>query len=192
MKNIFFIFISFLTINLFAQPPGGGGGRRSQGGNQESSQAKEVQKFSANDVAGIFYYDIDDVIKKVKVKDTDKQYSLKKALRNYNFKVKEISFLNSIKFSDLDVFVNSMSKGKDSESRKEMRKKVEEAIRPVRDSIHEHEKVLNEILEGLLSEKQTKKWLKYQKKMKQSLEPEKPQNNNRAGSNSNGGGRRRQ
>ena len=67
--------------------------------------------------------------------------------------------------------MNSMTKEKDNDASQEMRKKVEEIIRPVRDSVHEYEKELNEILVGILSEKQQKKWLKYQKKKVESLQP---------------------
>ncbi|QXP68395.1 hypothetical protein [Polaribacter sp. AHE13PA] len=192
MNKFLLILVTFLTFNLFAQPPGGGGGGRSQGQRPQSNEVKEVKKFSANDVAGLFYYDIDEVIKKIKVKDEEKQYSVKKALKNYNFRIKEIKFLNSAKFSDLDIFMNSMTKEKDNDASQEMRKKVEEIIRPVRDSVHEYEKELNEILVGILSEKQQKKWLKYQKKKVESLQPKKPQNTNESSRPSRGGGMSRQ
>ena len=94
MNKLFLILVTFLTFNLFAQPPGGGGGGRSQGQRPQSNEVKEVKKFSANDVAGLFYYDIDEVIKKIKVKDEEKQYSVKKALKNYNFRIKEISSIS--------------------------------------------------------------------------------------------------
>ena len=174
MKKLLFILITFLSFNLFAQPPGGGGQR---GQNTESNKVKEIRKFSANDAAGIFYYDIDEVIKKIKVKDDDKKYAVTKAFRNYNFKIKEISFLNTEKFADLDIFVNSLSKEKDSEANKEIREKVREAIRPIKDSVHQKEKELNEVLLTILSEKQYNKWLKYQKQKVESLQPQKPQNN---------------
>ena len=192
MKKFLLILMTFLTFNFFAQPPGGGGGVRSQGQRLQSNEVKEAKKFSANDVAGIFYYDIDEVIKKIKVKDDEKQYSVKKALKNYNFRIKEIKFLNSAKFSDLDIFMSSMSKEKDTETSLELRKKVEEIIRPIRDSVHEYEKELNEVLVGVLSEKQNKKWLKYQKKKVESLQPKKPQNNSEDSRPNRGNGMRRQ
>ncbi|WP_341222313.1 hypothetical protein [Polaribacter atrinae] len=84
MKKILFIVILFLTFNLVAQRSRGGGRQQSQ--NPELNQTKEVKKLSAKEIAGIFYYDVDEVIKKVKIKDDDKKYSVTKALRNFILK----------------------------------------------------------------------------------------------------------
>jgi hypothetical protein len=189
MKKVFFIVVLLFSIGISAQPPGGGGGRSQQNQNRQGGEEREIKKFKASDVAGIFYYDTEKVVKKLKVKKEEKQSLITKALRNYNFKIKEILFLNSEKFSDLDVLVNSMPKGKDNDARLELREKVEEIIRPIRDSVHENEKELNLILKDLLSEKQFKKWLKYQKNKKESLKPKRSENRNTQGSRSNNSGR---
>ena len=191
MKKILFIVILFLTFNLVAQRSRGGGGRQ-QGQSPELNQTKEVKKLSAKEISGIFYYDVDEVIKKVKIKDDDKKYSVTKALRNYNFKVKEILFLNAEKFTDLDLLMNAISNERDSESNKNIREKVREVTRPIKENVHEHEKELNEILRGVLSEKQDKKWLKYQKSIIESLQPKKAENNNQNSRPSRGSGMRRQ
>lgn len=195
MKNIILILITFLTYNLFSQPPGGGG-RRQQGQSPQSNQTQKEFKFNASEMAGIFYYDINEVIKKTKVKGENNQFLVSKELKNYNFKVKEISFLNSKIFTDLDEVANSISNRGDMEARKKMRRKVDELIRPIRDEVHQMEKELNDNLEKILSEKQFKKWLKYQKKQKESFQPKRPQNNQRQGQGQgqmqNGGGMRRQ
>ncbi len=188
MKKVFIIAVLLLHLGLNAQPPGGGGGRSPQNQNRQGEKS-EIKKFKATEVAGIFYYNTERVVKKLKVKKEEKKFPIIKALRDYNFKVKEILFLNFVQFSDLDILVNSMSKGNDNEARLEMRKKVEGVIRPIRDRVHENEKELNLILKGFLSEKQFKKWLKYQKKKKDSLKPKKPENRNKQGSRSNNSGR---
>lgn len=194
MKKIFFILLLLLNIPFYAQPPGGGngGGRRSQGQESQSNEEQKIKKFSASDVAGIFYYDIEEILKKLKLKDETKEALVSKALKNYNFKIKEISFLNSGKLSDLEVVVNSSFNVNESENREGMREQVEEVVRPIRENIDENEKELNLTLESILSEKQQKKWLKYQNKKKESLKPKKPDTSSRQGSRSNGGGMRRQ
>lgn len=195
MKKILFILIAFLTLNVFAQPPGGRG-RRGDGQGPSSNNNQKAQKFNASNVAGIFYYDIEKAIKKTKVKKEEKQLSVKKIIKNYNLKIKEISFLNSQKFSDLNLVVNSGSKNILPEERMKMRKKVNEIIRPIRDEIHELEKELNNNLEEVLTEKQFKKWLKYQKTQREKLMPKRAQNGQgqrqRQGGMNNGRGMRRQ
>lgn len=191
MEKILFILIAFLTLNVFAQPPGGKG-RRGDGQGPSSNNNQKAQKFNASNVAGIFYYDIDKAIKKTKVKKEEKQLSIKKIIKNYNLKIKEISFLNSQKFSDLNLVVNSGSKNILPEERMKIRKKVNEIIRPIRDKIHELEKELNNNLEEILTEKKLKKWLKYQKTQREKLMPKRAQNNQRQRQMQNGRGMRRQ
>ena len=189
MKHTLLILLTFLTYTLFAQRPGGGRGGMQQGQNPQQERTQKPKEFKTSDVLGIFYYDIVEVIKKTKVKEENKQYSVKKALQNYNFKIKEISFLNAKKFADLDLLVNSTFKGNDRESMMEMRKKVDKVVHPIREDIHEYEKELNSTFKTLLSEKQLKKWLKYQKKIKESLQPKKAEKSNQQGNRPDGNGR---
>jgi hypothetical protein len=201
MKNISFFLIAFITVNVFAQPRGGGGGGRQQGRNSQFDETQEVKKFSASDAAGVFYYDIEKVIKKIKVKDEKKQYQIKKALRNYNSKISEISFLNSDKFEELDIAINSLPKRSrqsrnqfsedDSENKNDIRKKTGLIIRPVKDEIRENERELNRVLEEILSKKQQKKWLKFQKKKKESLQPQKREGRDNQNFRPTGGGGQR-
>ena len=188
MKKLFFIAALLLSISFYAQPPEGGGRRPTQGQNQQGEE-REVRKFKASDAAGIFYYEIEKVVKKVKIKDDVLKAKISKFIKNYNHKIREISFLNSVNFSDLDVIVNSKSLRKNEEGRAEMRKNIDKIIRPVRDSIHENEIDLNQNFESVLSEKQLKKWLKLQKRIKESLQPKKVENRDQQGSRSGGNGR---
>ena len=78
--------------------------------------------------------------------------------------------------NDLELMVNSL--GNQLRSNREIgmrvRKKVETTILPIRDSILKLEKILNTELKSFLSKKQYKKWIKYQKKEKKKLLPERP------------------
>jgi hypothetical protein len=190
MKILLFVAMLLVSVQFSAQHSGGRrGGSSGQG---QESTSREVKEFKASDVVGIFYYDESEIIKKLKVKDKDKQYLVKKELSNYNTNVREISFLNSEKFSDLNVVINATRNSGDRESGSKMREKVEEIVKPVKEEVLVHEEELNRKLENILSEKQLKKWIKYQKNKKESLQPKQPQNKN-AGSRSNtnrGGGLR--
>lgn len=209
MKKIFLVVLLFTSFNFYAQ--GQSGGERSpQNQNRQGGEQREVKEFNASAAAGIFYYDIKKVIKKIKVKDKNTQNIVKKALKDYNFKIKEIAFLNSEKFMGLNVVMKTL-KGANirqgnrndnnddgvgnpvTNKRGGIRGKIQNIIRPVRKEIRGHEERLNETLENVLSEKQNKKWLKYQKKQKDELMPKRPernQNNNGQRQRSNGQQRR--
>ena len=207
MKNsILLIFLVLLSLNFYAQPPNGNGNRPQQ--NRQANQKKEPKKFNAENIAGIFYYDTKEVIKKLKIKDDKKKYSVSKFLKNYNSDIREISFSNSEKLKALNVFVDSNRKKRgpqafdddndDEDSDKKgdgMREKIDKIIRPIRNQVHEKEIKLNDNLESILSEKQFGKWIKYQKNLKDKLRPKKP-NNQRKSRNGqqrmNNGGMRRQ
>ncbi|MCI2227759.1 hypothetical protein MC378_01180 [Polaribacter sp. MSW13] len=159
MKKILVLIIIFQSILAFAQ------------------EAPKMIKFNAKNAANIFYYDLDEVPSKIKVKKDEVKNSTKKALRVYNDKVKNISFLNFQKLQELELFVNTI--GKQARSNPDLamniRKKIELTILPIRDSIKKNEEKLNQTLESFLSKKQNKKWIKYQKKKKRSLLPKQPE-----------------
>lgn len=143
----------------------------------------QVPEFKATNTAGIFYYNADEAIEKLKVKKEDKKIKVIAALRDYNAKVKKVSFLNVFKFKELDLLVNTANKNFSSlqdDERRNLSEKMQSVILPVRDSLVASEKTLNATLEKILSSKQQKKWLKYQRTQKKKLIPEPPrtQNNN--------------
>ena len=198
MNKIILIAFLILNFSLYAQRSGGrnGGGRTPQTQNVQSE--KEVKEFKASDVAGVFYYDVEEVIKKIKVKDEANQYKVKTALKDYNFKIKEIAFLNSQKFKELDIVMKSMQGSQkirpentidnDTENNKEdsLREKMGAIIQPVREEIKQNEVQLNETLTAILSEKQLKKWVKYQQNIKEELAPKKQDRNQNRGQSQNG------
>lgn len=194
MKNNIVIVVLLISINFYAQFGGGGmnGGRNSQNTQREP---REIKEFKASEAAGIFYYDVEEVVKKIKVKDENVTFKVKKALKDYNFKIKEIEFINSIKFKELDDVMSALKDTQpqdlqfnSSDQGQTMRENIGKVLRPIREQVKEHEINLNKTLEAILSEKQLKKWIKYQENIKESLQPKRPdnQNQNRRGGMSNG------
>lgn len=188
MKYII-ILVLFTSSCIYAQR-GGGMGRGQQQNQNMQPGAREIKEFKASDVAGIFYYDVKTAIKKIKVKDKELKNKVTKILRDYNFKIKEIAFLNTDNFKTIDVLMKSNSannrNGRQQNSNNQqprevdsLRIKVREIIRPIKRNVHENEEVLNESLASILSEKQNKKWLKFQKSEKEKITPQRPENNNR-------------
>jgi ribosomal protein L19 len=184
MKKIIFLVSILQSIISFAQPLGARGsqGRGNQGRpqlgsqTQQSQRVKKPQEFNASDFSGIFYYNLEGVSKKIKIKKDALKSRVNKVLRTYNDKVKEISFLNSTALKEMDVVVNSKTQSLDDriENRMQIRTKIDDLIRPIRFKLKESEALLNNSLEGVLSEKQFKKWLKYQNKITKIQMPKLP------------------
>lgn len=219
--RVFLLLASILSFSMiYAQPGGGGGGGqggRQQGGGQNNQQRErpEMREFKASEMAGIFNYDTDEAIKKIKLKKKNKELKLKvrRALVKYNNKVNEVALLNKDNFDTLNVYMNGIMKanrpsrgegnqmgggqqssrdnmGDDSDN--PMRKAMELTkvkLEPARKDVRHAEVNLNKKLESILSEKQNKKWLAYQKKIKDDLKPKKQSNNNSNSGMSRGGGR---
>ncbi len=168
-------------------------------GNAQNQQPKMLE-YKAKNIVGIFYYNLEEVASKIKVKKDDTKNKVAKELRDYNNKVKDIEFLNSVKLTEVETVVNNLGPQArtNADIRARIRKLIETTIPPVRDSVFAREKVLNTNMEGILSVKQYKKWIKYQKNKRESLLPKPPtpnrsrniQNNGRFG-NRMGMGRRR-
>ncbi|MBC3758875.1 hypothetical protein H7U19_10700 [Hyunsoonleella sp. SJ7] len=213
MKSFTLLIFVFLSTVLYAQPPSNGmQGSRGQGGGQRGGQGfqeRQTPDFDAYKQAGIFYYDEAEVVKKIKIKkDKNLEIKVKKAIINYNSKIEEIRFANTYNFDTLNIYMNTakniamalriqnmMDGGQGGMSQRnednpmrtamlESRKK----IRPVRKQVIREEEALNDQLSGILSEKQYARWLKYQKHIKEALNPRIPSNNLSQGGPNRGGG----
>ena len=177
MKKIIFAVLVLQNVFFYAQQNQG------QSGNQKPPE------FKASDISGIFYYEQEEVVSKIKIKDEDKEHFVIKALRKYNHKIKEISFLNTKNFKEVDALVNAMlNSSKTAPSELEEGKKIDVrgVLDAVRKEVQSNEKKLNETMEGVLTKKQQKKWLKYQKKKKRSLVPKRPSSNGNNSASSTG------
>ena len=193
MRNIFLIIILLANTAISAQRGGGGMGRgQQQNQNGPQNSEREVKEFKASDVAGIFYYDVEEAIKKIKVKKDKFKVPVAKALKDYNFKIKEIALLNTDNFKVIDILMKS-NRGMNRVSRQQtslnntnnqpkeidsLRIKVREIMRSIRRDVNKNEEILNENLKNILTEKQNKKWLKYQESQKEKLTPKRQERNN--------------
>ncbi|CAM1344537.1 hypothetical protein [Tenacibaculum amylolyticum] len=179
MRNVLIIITILQSTLFFGQMRG----RGQMGGNARRGQTpprtnKTVEKMKAIEMAGLFYYDEEKVVKKIKVKDEKNKAIVYKALKKYNDRIGEITFLNTKYFDEIDMFLKTTP---ETERRKPFQelfndnKELKEVIPNARREAHEAEEVLNKKLKETLTEKQLKKWMKYQKKIKDKFSP----NNNR-------------
>ena len=201
IKNILAI-VFVLGISLtYAQPGGGGMGGPQQGGGmgqRAGMQQKQetIPEFNASQVAGIFKYDVDEAIKKIKIKKDKKLIQgVSRAIGTYNIKMDEIALLNKDNFDTLNVYVNTTLKskrgqkvsqqmGSNNDSRREgsdskmgdPKELIKAKIDPAKVAVKKEVQNLNKTLEALLSDKQYGKWLKYQEKVKEDNQPKTPSN----------------
>lgn len=126
-----------------------------------------AQEFNSLEMAGIIKHDAQKVIKKLKITEESTTKEIVKHLQDYNAKMDELSVIHSKTLEDLKIeFSKKMQiaiQNRDRGQMSEVRDMLKEIIPPIRQEVNEYRKVLNESLESILSEKQNKKWLKYQK-----------------------------
>ena len=211
--RILLVLVCMLSFSFIYAQPGGGGQGGPPGGGRSMSSSQERPKmveFNAAKVAGIFNYDDEAAIKKIKIKKKHKDLTLKvrKAIEKYNIRVNEIALLNKDNFDTLNVYVNAKMKAMQSSRGKNQsgsrmdrsdtssndskddpeRAKIKQKIDPAKKEVKVAEGKLNTHLESILSEKQYGKWLKYQAKVKSELIEEPESNNNSDSGMSRGGG----
>ncbi len=151
----FALSLSFWVSLSFGQMPGGG---------------MTPPEFHAEEAAGIFYYDADQVIKKLKISKEPDKLKAKEALFTYNGKISDLSTENAQVFKELENEFNRNLKiamqNRDRSQMAGIREKIKETIPPIKMQVYEEEKVLNDAMETLLTDKQNKKWLSYQRRKK--------------------------
>jgi len=162
-----------------------------------AQEPPKMLKYDAKNAANIFYYQINEIPEKIKVKEEKQINRTINALRAYNNKIKKISFVNFQKLNELETEVNTLGSQArtNADIGRMLRKNIETIILPLRDSISKFEKKLNGTLEVFLSKRQYKKWTKYQRNQKRKLLPERPKSRSTAPPTNRrqrrGGGRRR-
>jgi hypothetical protein len=132
--------------------------------------AQQPPVFNAEKAAGIFEYDIDEVAKKLKITDDTARQQASEALNAYNNKMFDLSIEHASTFQELegefDRNVQIAMQRRDRSQMNGVKAKIQEVIPPIRMQVAAEEKILNDVMAMLLTEKQNDKWLKYQKQKK--------------------------
>ena len=109
----------------------------------------------------------DDDVRLPLLKITDTTKEIVKQLQDYNAKMDKLLVIHSKTLEDLKIeFSKNIQiaiQNRDRTQMSEVRNMLKEIIPPIRQEADEYKKVLNKSFESILSEKQNKKWLKYQK-----------------------------
>ncbi|WP_456422244.1 hypothetical protein [Lutibacter sp.] len=172
MKSLIytFIFALFFNTTLYSQQRGNHG---------NSSPQAAQQKIIPENMAGIISYDFDEVIKKLKIKKTPTKIIVSKAITTHNNKINELKTFNYETFNNVKSFLtkkrNEAKLSRDFTIIREARMKANEMLAPIRNKVIAQKNSLNSTLKKELSEKQFKKWLKYQQSKLKELKPKNTQ-----------------
>jgi hypothetical protein len=98
-------------------------------------------------------------------------------LSKYNKDIKDITRINTFLLRSTKEMVENFQKKSrktgDFSNQPKIQKKMVENLKPISDALKEEDRKLNNLIKRLLSEKQYKKWLKYNKKMSKIFPKEK-------------------
>lgn len=141
-----------------------------------------MPKFNAKNAAGIIKYDNEKIFKKLSIKDDAKKQNMSKVFTEYNRIIDDIIFLNTPKLTKLEREVSVQKEiamiNKDQQAMIGVQEEIRKELAPIKNQINGATKDLNQKLGKVLSEKQYKKWLKYQASKKKALKPKSPVSSN--------------
>jgi hypothetical protein len=130
-------------------------------------QAQQPPDFNAQKAAGIFEYNIEEVIKKLNITDEIAKQKISESLIVYNNKMFDLSIEHEQTFKELenefDQNVKIAMQKKDISQMDDVKAEIKKVLPPIRKQVVAEEKILNDALAMVLSKKQNDKWLKYQK-----------------------------
>jgi hypothetical protein len=192
MKNILLLAVCFFAlVSVNAQRRDGGENPQGRQGGQ-GNQTREMPEFNASNVAGILKYDNVLVAKKLKVKEDSVKKSIHQALSKYNNEIDEIAVLYKDSLDAVNLLMNTAAKDAMRNGNREMmqnlRRVVQQKIKPVRERVKKNEMTLNESMKVVLVEKQYEKWMKFQRAEKRALNPRQNQDGGAGDTRPNGGG----
>jgi len=174
-----FVFILIFNTFLYAQQRGG---NRSLSQQQGQREQMAMPTMNPENMARILIYDTDAVVKKLKIKKDPKKTFIINAITKHNNKINELKVFNYETFDEVKKYLNKKREevklSRDFTIMKEARMNANEMLAPIRSKVIKQQNMLNITLEKELSEKEYKKWLKYQQGELKKLNPkntEKPQ-----------------
>ncbi|WP_439130835.1 hypothetical protein [Polaribacter sp.] len=170
MKNyIFLLFV--LTSSLVHSQFGGMRNQRQRQMQMPQTQQKAPEpNFQIEKYIGIVIYDIEKAMKKSSIKPSSKigkdfSYILKK----YNRKISDISRINSFTLKStkemVENFQKNVQKTGDFSNKAKIDKQMMENLKPITETLKKEDIALDKKIRTLLSKKQYKKWIKYNKRL---------------------------
>ncbi|QVY64521.1 hypothetical protein [Polaribacter sp. Q13] len=169
-KIILLIALSCVFTTQAQYGYGNNNGRQRQNQLPQTEQKAPEPNFDVERYIGIVNYDIEKAAKKSSIKlssNVGKEFS--KVLTKYNKDIKDITRINTFVLrSTKDLVENyqkKVIKTGDNSSQKKVMTKMGENLKPISEILKKEDLILDKKMKVLLSEKQYKKWIKYNRKI---------------------------
>jgi hypothetical protein len=173
MKKILILFIVLISYSSYSQF-----GNRNQGNRQNQRQQQMPQtpreapefKYEIEKFLGIVIYDIEKAAKKSKIKlSSTEGKKFSNTLTAYNKEIKAIRRINSFTLKSTKEMVENFQKNAQKTGDASGQKKIQEtmltSLKPITTILKTKDLALDKTLRDILSSRQYKKWIKYNRKL---------------------------
>lgn len=167
----YFLILTLLTSFLAHSQLNRGGMRNSRQNQMNQTPRKAPEpNFQVEKYLGIVIYDIEKAAKKSSIKlSSEEGKKFKTLLTKYNKEIKDIRRINSFTLRStkemMENFQKNAQKNGDFSDRTKVQKKMVENLTPISETLRTKDRALDISIKEILSEKQYKKWIKYNRKM---------------------------
>ena len=169
MKKILLLILLYSTYTAQAQY-NNNGRQRVRDYTQQTQQKVAEPDFKIKRYLGIVNYDIKRAAKKTSINTNStegKQFL--ETLKVYNKRIKDITRINSFLLSStkkmIDSYQKKSNKTGDYSDQPKIIKKMSDNLKPLTETLKKEDKNLDTSIKSILSKKQYKKWIKYNKKI---------------------------
>jgi len=167
-----YLLILTLLTSFLAHSQLNRGGMRNSRQNQMNQTPRKAPEpnFQVEKYLGIVIYDIEKAAKKSSIKlSSEEGKKFKTLLTKYNKEIKDIRRINSFTLRStkemMENFQKNAQKNGDFSDRTKVQKKMVENLTPISETLRTKDRALDLSIKEILSEKQYKKWIKYNRKM---------------------------
>lgn len=167
-----YLLILTLLTSFLAHSQLNRGGMRNSRQNQMNQTPRKAPEpnFQVEKYLGIVIYDIEKAAKKSSIKlSSEEGKKFKTLLTKYNKEIKDIRRINSFTLRStkemMENFQKNAQKNGDFSDRTKVQKKMVENLTPISETLRTKDRALDISIKEILSEKQYKKWIKYNRKM---------------------------
>lgn len=170
-KNIVFILFVLFSLAAEAQFIPGRQRQRVVDRTPGTTSAQRKPEFNVEKAVGLTIYDIDKILKRLKIKESADNYKKVVTIFNkFNREVRDVKRINGFLLGNAKTKIEAAQQKvldtRDYSILQNAYKEVSEGFKPIAEEIKAKEKVLDSVLKPVLSAKEFKKWKKHQTNIK--------------------------